>query len=91
MLNVHNFCFREQLFEKSRQRGSKLKVSFEYTPLQVLNITNDTTEDAFQKNYVEKMYAEPQTEENSEGDWLLNQTALVLNTTRLLLIDVGHF
>jgi hypothetical protein len=46
---------REEIFEKSRQRGSKLKVKFEYSPLPVFNITNDTTEEDFQKNYLDKM------------------------------------
>ncbi|XP_028393430.1 uncharacterized protein LOC114517807 [Dendronephthya gigantea] len=48
----------EQVFEKSRQRGSKLKAIFEYSPLPVLNITNDTTEEEFQKNYLDKMSGE---------------------------------
>ncbi|CAB4019743.1 tricalbin-1-like isoform X1 [Paramuricea clavata] len=56
---------QEEVFEKSRQRGSKMKVSFEYAPLPVINITNETTEEDFQKNYLDKMKDEENN--NSEG------------------------
>ena len=42
-----------------------MKVSFEYTALQVLNITNDTTDEAFQKNYLEKIKDE--NKDSNEG------------------------
>jgi hypothetical protein len=42
-----------------------MKVSFEYTPLPVINITNETTEEDFQKNYLDKMKDEESN--NSEG------------------------
>ncbi len=74
---------REEVFEKSRQRGSKLKVSFEYTPLPVLNITNDTTEEDFQKNYLDKIKDEEN--DNSQGK-ITNRNCSVLNLFSLTFI-----
>lgn len=52
------YFYSEEIFEKSRGKNSKLKVTFEYSPLQVVNISNDTTEEDFQKNYLEKLNEE---------------------------------
>ncbi|XP_046860503.1 uncharacterized protein PYUK71.03c-like isoform X2 [Xenia sp. Carnegie-2017] len=41
----------EETLEKSRQRGSKMKIFLEYTSLPVVNITEDTTNENFQENY----------------------------------------
>lgn len=70
----------EEIFEKSRGKNSKLKVTFEYSPLQVVNISNDTTEEDFQKNYLEKL-----KEEDKESAGVAGVVCICIHSAQNLL------
>lgn len=59
----------EETLEKSRQRGSKMKIFLEYTSLPVVNITEDTTNENFQENYNKIKEHNIETNEGRYQQW----------------------